>query len=180
MNYYSADTHAQHYNIILGHSWGFRRFKDVAEMDATMVTNINSLVGEKDTFWHLGDVAWTSPGTFLKQLKCRDIRIVLGNHDKKHGFLELKRLAANGSIQLFTGYQDIKVDDQKITLCHYPMRSWNCSCHGSWMLHGHVHGKITNPDPYTMDVGMDANDFKPVSHLEVVARMAQFKDHISI
>ena len=53
---------------------------------------------------------------------------------------------------------------------HYPMLEWNCSFHGSYQFHGHIHSK---GDEYNKvckennirryDVGVDANNWYPVS-----------------
>jgi calcineurin-like phosphoesterase family protein len=51
----------------------------------------------------------------------------------------------------------IRVDRQKIICCHYALRSWNASHHGSWHVYGHSHGDLEHT-PYfkSMDVGVDA------------------------
>ena len=55
-------------------------------------------------------------------------------------------------------------------LSHYPMADWQGMNHGSWHLHGHIH---SSGDAYNefnrkqgllrYDVGVDANDYAPVS-----------------
>ncbi len=174
MYYFSADTHFSHANIIIHCD---REFHTLEEMNTTMLDNINEKVGDNDIYWHLGDFAWRDANKFLDAINCKDIRIILGNHDKREK-KTLKQAQERGRIRLYHGYHDMKIEDKKVTLCHYPMRSWNCSYHGSWHLSGHVHGMITNPDKWTMDVGVDSNNFFPVSWEEVKKHMDDRYTHI--
>lgn len=41
---------------------------------------------------------------------------------------------------------NVKINDQRIIMCHYPFRSWHHMEKGAWMLHGHEHGEM---DEYT-------------------------------
>jgi calcineurin-like phosphoesterase family protein len=77
---------------------------------------------------------------------------------------------------VYQGLKDIRIGNQKITLCHYPMRSWNCSFHGAWHLFGHVHGRMENVNTgLSFDVGVDVPDwnYKPVSFEQVKEKMAK-------
>ena len=91
--YFTSDTHYQHKNICRGVSdWEenegnqrTRNFKTLEEMNDTLVNNINSLVKENDTLWHLGD--WSFGGyeqikIFRDRLNCKNINLVFGNHDQ--------------------------------------------------------------------------------------------------
>ncbi|MBO5605171.1 MAG: hypothetical protein J5915_07305 [Acidaminococcaceae bacterium] len=57
---------------------------------------------------------------------------------------------------------------------HYPFVSWNKDSHGSYNLHGHLHSmaeyNLRNRDTgrCQFDVGVDANNFRPVSLEEIV------------
>src|SRR5699024_1596488 len=78
-----------HKNIIKGISnWedksGCRNFSTMEEHNQTIVDGINSTVGEDDTLYCLGD--WSFGGLdkiweFRKQIKCKNIHLILGNHD---------------------------------------------------------------------------------------------------
>lgn len=61
--------------------------------------------------------------------------------------------------------------EQRIMLCHYPMNSWAGSGNGSWQLFGHIHTKPYSYNlqfhPKTMDVGVDAHNYYPISYERV-------------
>ena len=87
--FFTSDTHFHHTNICYGVSkWADERtcrmFDTLEEMDSKIVENINSVVGENDILIHLGD--WSFGGSdqiwnFRKQIKCKNIHLILGNHD---------------------------------------------------------------------------------------------------
>jgi calcineurin-like phosphoesterase family protein len=139
-------------------------------MDYTILANINNLVKAQDTLWHLGDFAWSNPRMYLRSLACQHVHLLLGNHDKGRCIKELGHMSTEGLLTLHLGLVDMAIDGHKLTLCHYPMRSWNCSFHGAWHLYGHVHGKSSSW-ANAMDVGVDANKYKPVSWDSVVQLM---------
>lgn len=76
--FFIADLHFGHKNII-----GFNRpqFKDVFEMNDTLVENWNKVVKPKDVVYVLGDVAFGKYNLhYMCQLNGRK-HLVLGNHD---------------------------------------------------------------------------------------------------
>lgn len=54
-NWYTADTHFGHENII---RICCRPFTSVAEMDAALIANLQNKVGEEDDLWILGDLVF--------------------------------------------------------------------------------------------------------------------------
>jgi len=56
-------------------------------------------------------------------------------------------------------------------MCHYLMYSWPRSHYGSWLLHGHHHRAVASDWGKIMNVGVDLNNFYPVSWPEVVEYM---------
>lgn len=89
MIYFTSDTHYAHKNICKGVSnWenkeSCRNFSTIEEMNDAIVNNINAVVKENDVLYHLGD--WSFGGIekiweFRKKLNCKNIHLILGNHD---------------------------------------------------------------------------------------------------
>ena len=44
-------------------------------------------------------------------------------------------------------YAEIEQDGRRLTLCHYPLRSWNGMGRGAIDLHGHSHGRLAPLPP---------------------------------
>jgi calcineurin-like phosphoesterase family protein len=59
----------------------------------------------------------------------------------------------------------------EITVCHYPMLSWPGSCRSSWHLFGHTHGRLHRPTSLTVDVGVDAWNYRPVNFDQIQEMM---------
>lgn len=183
MIYFTSDTHLGHKNLVAGCSkWGdlsqCRDFQSIEDHDNCIIDNINSTVRKNDTLFHLGDFCISSNiklVEYRKRIKCSSIHLILGNHDeairanKKHHVL----------FSSISEYKKISMEKQCIVLCHYSMRVWEKSHYGSWMLFGHSHGNldVTNAGR-TMDVGVDPNNFSPISFNGVREKMATIK-HVS-
>ena len=91
----TSDTHYGHTNICRGvTNWRLpngdvpvnqtRDFPTIEKMNAAIVNNINSLVGQDDILIHLGD--WSFGGfekieEFRNRIICQNIHLILGNHD---------------------------------------------------------------------------------------------------
>ena len=182
--FFISDLHIGHKNVI---KFDGRPFADVDEMHLEMIKRWNSVVGDEDIVYYLGDLAFCRDETtkwFIHSIKGK-INFILGNHDKMKdivkfdrweniheygteiGILDKDSLESRGS----GGYQ-------KIIMAHYPILSWNKSHYGSWMLHGHCHGSLmkSNQDYYkrkVMDVGCNCIDYTPISYEKVKGIMSR-------
>lgn len=146
-------AHFGHSNII---KYCNRPFSSTHEMDETLLNNINRNVQSSDILYHLGDFCFGSRIEFYrKQINCRQIHLVLGNHDKLKN--SDKKLFAS-----ISSLKEIKINNCTIVLCHYAMRVWNKSHHGSLHFFGHSHGGLGNTDK-SIDVGVDSWNYKPIS-----------------
>ncbi len=158
MIFFTADTHFNHANVI---KYCNRPFASVQEMNEELVKRWNDTVSLTDEIYHLGDFALGSYNTtkdILDSLKGR-IYLVKGNHDKQ---IYAERF------EWVKDYYELKYQKQLIVLCHYAMRTWRNSHHGSWNLHGHSHGTLEIlPNLRQHDVGIDVNDYRPISFDQV-------------
>ena len=157
--WFTADTHFSHDNII---KYCSRPFKNVKEMNTKIIENWNSVVGEHDTVYHLGDFVFTKFETEIQMLTKHlkgHIHLMLGNHD--HLLRHHKHLW-NYFASVSDSYKEIKYAKQSMTLCHYALRVWNKSHYGAWNLYGHSHGTLEGLKNQ-MDVGVDCNNFTPIS-----------------
>lgn len=155
MYYFTADEHYGHINIL---KYCNRSFKDISHMDNEIIKRHNSLVKEKDTVFHLGDFTLKNAdiaNQYIARLNGKHI-FLRGSHDnwdkKLPYILELK----DGGIH--------------IVMCHYAMRVWPRSHYGSIQLYGHSHGKL-EPIGRQYDVGVDNNDFYPVSLEKILKKI---------
>lgn len=165
--WFFADPHFGHAKII---KYCDRPFRDVDHMNETLVANYNSLVGSSDTVYILGDFAWKEHAKFAFRLNGKKT-LLLGNHDKfraedRRAFTEV--IGGGGTF----GLREINIDKRKVTLCHFPLASWNASFHGSWHLHGHCHGTLPETAGLPRaDVGVDVWGYFPVSWDQIVKKM---------
>ena len=169
--YFTSDTHFNHTNII---SYCQRPFKNVDEMNERIIANWNEVVGEDDIIFHLGDFCLGGAAEWTRLLERLNgkIYLIMGNHDRKNirqGFMDRFEHVA---MQMH-----IEVGKQRIYLNHYPFLCFEGGYKDVWQLFGHVHTRKTNTGidagrlkylyPTQYDVGVDNNNFAPVSFVQV-------------
>lgn len=164
MIWFTADFHLSHKKII---DYCNRPFKNIEEMDAILVNNLKSKLKSKDTLYFLGDLSFKkSAAEFLfEELKDIEIHFIIGNHDSKVVIKLAKEFCSSVS-----KLKNINCNNQSITLCHYAMRVWNKSHFNAWNLFAHSHGKLA-PIGKQYDVGIDNNNFMPISFEQLVVIM---------
>ena len=107
-----ADIHIDHTNCI---PLTGRPFANVQEMEATIVENTNKKVKPEDVLFLVGDVCLGKKASwvrFLSALNCRNIILLIGNHDKWScvpkdmviAVLEVARLRMYGKTFLISHY----------------------------------------------------------------------------
>lgn len=150
MYWFTADEHYGHSNAL---KYCKRPFEDVNEMDNTIIRNHNEVVSQEDTVIHAGDFTLAK-----KQTAYEYINKLNGNHIFLNGSHD-KWLKGNKNInQIWEKY----FDKQMIVVCHYALKVWPCSHYNSYLLYGHSHGKL-EPEGKSWDIGVDNNNFYPVS-----------------
>jgi calcineurin-like phosphoesterase family protein len=174
--FFTADTHLGHANII---KHCRRPFADVEAMDTAIIERINARVGPDDWLYHLGDFSFRGgdPAVYRARIRCRNMVLILGNHDPcfadgtaRPEFASLFKAVHN----LLKVTVQIDGRSQIVVLCHYAMRVWDRCHYGTWHLHGHSHGSLPD-DPHALswDVGVDTNDFSPLSVPQVAEIMSK-------
>lgn len=173
----TADTHLGEHEAIAR----FRRpFGDVREMDDAIIDRLNARVGRRDELLHLGDVFgsldWESKGArrdarrTLARIRCRRIRLVLGNKDPdRRSFRALFGSAAESATLRARGPAGER--GPRVVCHHYPLRQWRGMWDGALHLHGHAHGSLEELGRST-DVGVDRWEYSPVPLDELVALLA--------
>jgi len=160
MEWFTADYHLSHKNII---RYVDRPFEDVDLMNEVIISNLELSVDKGDILYYLGDLTFKKETalSFFDRFQDLKIHYVIGNHDKEQ-IIQV----ANKFCESVSNLKDIFIYNQNITLCHYAMRVWNKSHLNSWQLYGHSHGTL-KPIGKQYDVGVDNNDFKPLSFREI-------------
>jgi calcineurin-like phosphoesterase family protein len=164
--FFTSDTHFSHEGI-LKHQRG-KDFADVEYMNGALINRWNATVPSNGIVFHLGDFSFGNKSKIeavLSQLN-GEIHMIRGNHDK-----QLDPFADR--FKSYGDYKEIRVDEQKIVMCHYPLLTWNQAHYGSWMLHGHSHHNLPSTTVPRVDVGVDGPDYNysPVSFAQLAAIM---------
>lgn len=173
--FFTSDLHFGHRNIL---EFCRRPFNSVEEMDEALISNWNSVVKPNDWVFDLGDFAFAPHHRWyelLARLNGKHI-LILGNHD-------ITRWPGDKVMELFHRVEQqmiLKIEDRTVILNHYPFLCYGGTYrpHGDavWQLHGHVHSSPYDTDrrgkdnerlglrfPFQYDVGVDNNNFTPVS-----------------
>ena len=181
--FFTSDTHFGHSKII---DYCKRPFSSIEEHDKTLIQNWNNVVGQDDTVFHLGDFAYGNSqfiSNIIKQLN-GNIILIKGNHDLRNMNPTLYNIFSDAVYQA-----RILIDKQTVYLNHFPFL---CFDHGdinlykdnySIQLFGHVHsGPLTSSEdtsrlnillPTQYDVGVDNNNFTPISWIDVKNKIKQ-------
>ena len=157
MIWFTADFHLSHKNII---KYSNRPFKNVEEMDNSIMRNLKELIKADDILYFLGDLTFKKEKAleFFDVLEGIEIHYIIGNHDSQEVIKVASEFCASVS-----SLTDIYIHEQPITLCHYAMRVWNKSHFNAWQLYGHSHNKLDSIGKQC-DVGVDSNNFYPISY----------------
>lgn len=167
--YFSADHHLGHSNII---KYQNRPFNNVAEMDEVLIDKWNAAVPKGSTVIYLGDFAFAPAQKYIDRIHSKII-FIQGNHDKP--LRSISRIELPDMLKVVPGGAEKYPD---IVCCHYAMLIWPKSHHGAWHLHGHSHGSLKYPyEVKAHDVGVDNNDFTPVSFSAIKKIMDSRKTH---
>lgn len=151
--FFFSDPHFDHANII---RYCKRPFRNVKEMNATILKNYNRVVKDGSLVFFLGDMGFgrnSRPENYwLSQLKGHVIYFK-GNHDKR-GFRQ----------------RVIKVDDTYFKLSHFPSERGDWT---GWMIHGHVHNNRPFVDYKNkmINVSVDVTNFKPVRLSDILKKI---------
>ena len=151
----TSDLHFGHANIKKFCPETRGRFRDVEHMRETMITEWNQLVGQDDTVYMLGDVAFLPAQdavTIMHRLHGRKI-LIEGNHDRKL----LNDPAFRACFESVHNYLRLTHNGQLVILFHYPIAEFDQMHRGAVHLHGHLHGNPSGLEHYRVrDMGYDA------------------------
>lgn len=187
--WFTSDLHLNHSKII---EYCNRPFSSVEEMNESLINNWNSIVKPNDIVFCLGDIALggsTAWNTLIPRLNGK-IHLILGNHDVKNWKESYRNLFESVSEQL-----TIEIDKKTFILTHFPLLCY----HGTWgtemniwNLIGHVHTLRSNNSgkdferlqylfPTQYDVGVDFNNYTPISFQEVKEKIDfQVKNNVNM
>ena len=181
----TSDTHYSHTNICRGiTNWRLpngdvpekqtRPFETFDKMNASIVNNINEVVGQDDILIHFGD--WSFGGfenieELRNRITCKEIHLIFGNHD--HHIVN-NRENCQKHFESAQWFLQLNYLGETLECMHYPISSWNGLSKGRIHLHGHCH--LPNHKKFgngrRMDVGMDGNlEFAPYDLRKVINDM---------
>lgn len=162
MIYLTADPHFGHKQIIKHVN---RPFKNVQQMEKTIIDNYNAVVKEDDEAWFIGDFTMFGPDRRhyierILSLLNGQKHLVFGNHDRFKPFTYLDM----GFTSAHT-YFPMTIKGIDFVLCHDPAVYDFVKNTEGVLICGHIHGWFQHclPQHRIINVGVDVWDFKPVS-----------------
>lgn len=182
--YFTSDTHFSHDNII---KFCQRPFSDVTEMNKTLIDNWNKKVPQDGLVFHLGDFAWGgfTAYKYIREKLNGNIILIKGNHDWRNG---PQNASDYDKIFQFTTQQMlIEIEKRKIYLNHVPFLCYGGTYRNEndlvYQAFGHVHsnqqatgkdiGRLSMLFPTQYDVGVDNNNFEPISWYELDTKIKE-------
>jgi calcineurin-like phosphoesterase family protein len=137
------------------------------KIDELIIENFNKMVGEKDTVYFLGDIAYTPEKIALIDRLNGTKILIKGNYDDK--------ISDEILLKYFESVQDeliVIIDTEKIFLTHYPTK-----CIGEMFnICGHIHG-TWKVQRNSINVGVDAWHLCPVSEDNIKFQINGIQNH---
>jgi len=151
--YFVSDMHFGHSNII---KYENRPFKNIKEMDATIIKNWNSVVKKDDKVFVLGDVSFydkEKTAEIIYSLNGYKI-LILGNHDNERSLHWWKSVGFDEVIKYPIIYDDFYI------LSHEPMYLNENMPYMN--IHGHIHN-LKYESKQFFNVSVECIDYTPIS-----------------
>jgi calcineurin-like phosphoesterase family protein len=194
--FFTSDWHIGHHNVL---EFDNRPFKTLEEMHVKLINNYNSCVPIDGIGYFLGDMGLCNTELLknvISQLNGTKI-LILGNHDKKHNAMY------SVGFDCVLNAASLYIAGERVTLSHCPLRGvfrentagmrnstegehwhgehknmqYSVSNEGQFHLHGHCH---KSPSERILDkqwdVGVKANNYRPVSISKVESFIVRYKD----
>lgn len=176
MKYYIADTHFCDERVM---RLAKRPFSSVAEMNDAMTMLWNQKVSPQDEVYIIGDFALDDESAVAMLERLNGTKhLIVGNHDK---CLTKQTLNCFKSVSEITTFTD---GDLSVTLCHYPLLSYENSIYNGYHIFGHIHN---NPQdiasaiipylPRHLHCGADVIGFQPKTLEELLQLQLPSKDN---
>ena len=152
-------------------------------MNEVLIENWNKVVSEDDTVFHLGDFAFGGSSVWNSIIPRLNghINLIIGNHDRNN-----LRQGYMSYFGMIVPQLQIEIENNSIYLNHYPFLCYGGSYRGVWQLFGHVHSgpqadgldisRLGVLLPTQYDVGVDNNNFTPISYKEVKEKIEYQKN----
>lgn len=182
--WFTSDLHFEHKNIL---KFCNRPYETIKDMNIDLINRWNSVVGDDDIAFILGDVMWFDSRTeckkTLEKLRGKEIHIIPGNHDTIKSFEYLSdRFIIHDSC--VTCYITTATGINELFLCHFPMATWPHWENNTIHLFGHIHSgplssnAVDNPgddlilkDGKCYDVGADNNNYTPIEIRDIYSKL---------
>lgn len=196
--WFTADLHLKHKNII---EYCNRPYASVWEMNEALIANWNEVVQPEDHIHVVGDFSLDKSAVeqYLKRLNGRK-HLVAGNHDKC--FKGLFNPAQYHWVEKYHewGFETVRASNTielpnlniEIKISHFPYKGagdhtyqerfteYRLEDTRHILLHGHSHNprekrcRMTAKGSLMIDVGVDANHYKPISLEEIETIIEEF------
>ena len=160
-----ADPHLNHWK--LAKVYCKRPYASIEAHDDALIGNVNSMVAEDAWLFIVGDFTLNKGKVqeFRDRIKCQNVVLILGSHDKAPMQVYLR------SFTKVCRYLELQCNTCKgvmdFILFHNPIERWERWHYGSVHCHGHCHGNLESPGQRRYDVGVDAQEYKPISANEI-------------
>ena len=165
LNFFTADTHFFHKELLKDHDFAPRDFTNIYAMHEAIIKNWNQRVTDRDVVYHLGDIAlnFVRPEKkaheevyeLLKRLNGRLV-LIKGNHDSRSLFKYLSKhnYLVNGKpkFEFHSVGTIIKINHRQLIMSHYPIMLGIVQ--QVINLHGHIHHYSVNIKE-NINVGVD-------------------------
>lgn len=167
MRFFTSDLHFDDTRFDLF----YRPFKTLDEQHEVIINNWNSVVKPEDEVYVIGDVAVTDEGLkYVDQLNGTK-HLIMGNYDDPRDFKLLqskfKTISSSAGLVLKNG--------DYVNLNHYPKEA----SPREFNLVGHIHS-LWKVQRNSINVGVDAWNFLPVSEDQIIFCINAIKKHYDI
>lgn len=167
--FFTSDLHLGHHNIL---KYDSRPFGSIEEHDEALLANHNSVVGDHDLVYNLGDVSFSAERVDWWLTRAKGVHhLIRGNHDDRAAWRSERWASKHEALFLVVGRE-------QFYLSHYAHRTWRNSHHNCYHLYGHTHGALEDkPWGKSMDVGVMCHDYKPVAMEDVIIHLCDRPPH---
>ena len=158
--WFTSDLHFGHRNVI---RFCNRPFANEKEMGEKLIENWNSVVGDNDIVFVLGDTFWFNDSRGIKkvlsQLKGKTIYMIPGNHDDFDHYhrVDDSRIVLCPDIVVLWLQEYGSSKKKEICMQHCPMSTWPHRENGAWHLFGHIHSQPGRTEGVDQDLDLHWN-----------------------